>query len=295
MPISSMTGFSREDGRHGPYAWAWEVKSVNGKSLDLRCRLPMGLDSLEPHVRRRIGERFRRGNFQVSLVLKRETQAGDIAINEAVLARVLDLMNRLKKDQTFAPPTIDGVLSLKGVLEVAEPDEDEAERSARDAALLAALDSALLELEAARRAEGTLLGDILKVGLERLDRLRRAAESSAAAQPEAQRARLKTAVAELMGTGSGLSEDRLAQEVALLLVKGDVREEIDRLGAHVQAARELLTTSEPVGRRLDFLMQELNREANTLCSKAADVELTRIGLDMKAVVDQLREQVQNVE
>ena len=295
MPLSSMTGFARHDGNLGPYSWTWEVKSVNGKSLDVRCRMPPGFDALEPEVRRRVNECFRRGNFQVGLTLKRAVAAADLALNEPILRRVLDLMQALRKEEAFAPPTLDGVLALKGILEITEPEESDEERAAREAAMLAGFGAALGALEATRRAEGARLASLVESALTRLEALRHAAETSAAAQPEAQRARLRAAVAELLGAGAALSEDRLAQEVALLLVKGDVREELDRLAAHIEAARELIDSDEPVGRRLDFLMQELNREANTLCSKAADVELTRIGLDLKAVIDQVREQVQNVE
>ncbi len=290
-----MTGFAREEAEFGPYAWYWEVKSVNGKGLDMRCRLPNGMDSIEPELRRRISDRFSRGNFQVTLYVTRQAGEADIRLNEDVFGKVMEYIGVISKKSNMAPPSADGILSLRGVLELSEPDETEEERSNRMQALLASLDSALSNLAQARRKEGALLLKVLNSALDEIAELATIARETTAAQPDELRTRLKAQVEELLEASSTLSEERLSQEAAILMTKADVREEIDRLVAHVTAAKELLRDSKPVGRRLDFLMQELNREANTLCAKAADVELTRIGLDLKATIDQVREQVQNVE
>ena len=295
MPVASMTGFARGTGQDGDFTWTWEAKSVNARGLDLRCRMPPGMDSLEPEVRRRLGDRFKRGNFNVALQVNRAARQTRIAINREALAQVVALAQELRDDLGLEPPRVDGLLNVRGVIEAIEVEEDEAERGRRETAILASLDETLDALAAARLEEGARLADVLAAQLDQIAVLTDAARASEANRPERRRERLAEQLAEVLESTPALSEERLNQEVALLLVKADTREETDRLQAHVAAARELLENSGPTGRRLDFLCQEFNRESNTLCSKAAEVELTGIGLDLKAVIDQFREQVQNVE
>ena len=295
MPISSMTGFARADGRYGGYSWNWEVKSVNGRGLDVRCRMPNGFDGLEPDIRRQLGETFSRGNFQISLHLMRQSGQSELVINQEALKQVLAAIKTLPNDSSLAPASADGVLALKGVLELSDIEESDEARAARDEALLQSFADALKALVQARQAEGVKLKDIVATAIDQIGDLSAKASGNASAQPEALRQKLKLQLDELLQSSPGFPEDRLAQEVAVLLTKADIREEIDRLRAHAVAAEDLLQQDGPVGRRLDFLMQEFNREANTLCSKSSDVELTKIGLDLKAVIDQVREQVQNIE
>lgn len=295
MALSSMTGFSRSEGVAGAGVWAWEIKSVNSKGLDIKLRLPPSLEAAEPAARQRIGAAVSRGSIFATLSLKREAAAGEVRINEAMLAQVLAAARLVAERIPASPPAVDGLLAIKGVIDIVEPDESEEERAALRDAVLAGLDEALSGLVAMRRAEGAALGAILSERLAEIAALTREAEANPARRPEAIRARLADAVAALLEPGKGFDPDRLHQEAVLLATKADIREELDRLGAHVAAARMLLGEGGPVGRRLDFLAQELNREANTLCSKANDVSLTATGLALKAVVEQFREQVQNLE
>ncbi|MBX6368321.1 MAG: YicC family protein [Rhodospirillales bacterium] len=290
-----MTGFARAEGSHGDLAFAWELKSVNGKGLELRFRLPPGYDALEPSLRGALAQRFKRGNITASLTFTRSAGAAPVRINREALAEIVAVMNEIGAELAVAPPRLDGLLALRGVLESVEAEEDEATREARSAAVLAVWEEALDALAAMREAEGRRLEAFLDERLAEIAGLVTAAERSAAAQPEAIKARLRAMVEALLEASPALPEDRLAQEAALLLSRADVREELDRLNAHVAAARALLAEANNVGRRLDFLCQELNREANTLCSKSADLELTSIGLALKASIEQFREQVQNIE
>lgn len=290
-----MTGFARAEGSHGDLAFAWELKSVNGKGLELRFRLPPGYDALEPSLRGALAQRFKRGNITASLTLARTAGAAPVRVNREALAEIVAVMNEIGAELAVAPPRLDGLLALRGVLESVEAEEDEATREARSAAVLAVWEEALDALAAMREAEGRRLEAFLDERLAEIAGLVTAAERSAAAQPEAIKARLRAMVEALLEASPALPEDRLAQEAALLLSRADVREELDRLNAHVAAARALLAEANNVGRRLDFLCQELNREANTLCSKSADLELTSIGLALKASIEQFREQVQNIE
>jgi uncharacterized protein (TIGR00255 family) len=268
---------------------------VNGRGLDIRVRVPEGFEALEQPARMLAGERFARGGVTASLTLDADPARGAIRINKDALQQVLVALKSLEGIAGAQPPRLDGILALRGVIETQPPELSEAELAARDAAVLDSLANAFDALKAARSEEGARLGAILRQHADRLHTLVAEAERQAAAQPDQVRARLQASVDELLKTRSGLSEERLAQEVALLLVKVDVREEIDRLKAHLAQAHSLFSAGGAQGRRLDFLAQELNREANTLCSKSSDIELTRIGLELKAVIDQLREQVQNVE
>lgn len=295
MTLDSMTGFARSDGSHDGQRWTWELRSVNGKGLDVRLRLPPGLDRLEVAARKRIGESLTRGNVQVSLTVTREGGATTLRINEQVLDAVLAAMNRIADRIDAAAPSLDGILALKGVLETTEVEDDEEARATLDAALLAGLDTAVEGLAAARAREGEAIGRVLAAQIDEIERLTAAAEAHPARTPEAIRARLAEQVEALLGAVPALDPQRLAQEAVLLATRADIREELDRLTTHVAEARRLIGGGGAVGRRLDFLTQEFNRETNTLCSKANDRELTAIGLDMKAVVDQLREQIQNIE
>jgi uncharacterized protein (TIGR00255 family) len=295
MSLHSMTGFSRLDGSACGQRWTWELRSVNGKGLDVRLRLPPGLDRLEIPARNRIAERLSRGNVQVSLALTREAGATVLRVNEEVLAAVLAAMNRVAEKIDATAPTLDGILGIKGVLETAEVEDDEATRAALDAALLDGLTTAVDGLIAARASEGAAVGRVLTGHIDEIERLTAAAEACPARTPQAIRARLAEQVAALMDQVPSLDPQRLHQEAVLIATRADIREELDRLVTHVAEARRLMSGGGAVGRRLDFLAQEFNRESNTLCSKANDRELTTIGLDLKAVVDQLREQIQNIE
>jgi uncharacterized protein (TIGR00255 family) len=295
MSLLSMTGFARADGGDASVRWHWEIRSVNGRGLDVRCRLPQGFEAIEPVVRDRVAALVRRGNCQVNLQLAGSEARSRIAVNEAALAQVLAVVDRLKQRADLAAPHIDGLLALRGVLEDAEAREGAEEVAARQRAVLGALDDALQSLDAMRRAEGARLGAVLAEQIARIETLARSAEACPARAPEAIARRLAEQVARLLDNSFPLDRDRLHQEAMLLAAKADIQEELDRLFSHVEAARTLLSAPEPAGRRLEFLTQEFNREANTICSKANDHELTRIGLELKAVIDQMREQVQNIE
>lgn len=296
MPLNSMTGFARVEGTLGAARWHWELRSVNGKGLDARIRLPAGMEALEPRLKAELAKHLRRGNCQVALTLDRSAETARLRVNKDALRVVLDAIGELQREMEVMPPRPEGILALKGVLENSEDAQDDEEsRAAFEDALVASFADAVAALAAARSQEGMKLESILRAHVDEIERLTGDAIACPAATPQAVRSRLSEQLKELIAASPALSEERLAQEAALLATKADVREELDRLVAHVAQARELMDSAEPVGRRLDFLTQEFNREANTLCSKAADVSLTRIGLDLKAVIDQFREQIQNVE
>lgn len=293
MGVASMTGFARAQGEAPGISWIWEVKSVNGRALDLRLRLAPGFDAVEPKLRAALAQRFRRGNISAGLSLVR-TAAPALRVNREALAQLVALINELTGEVEAAPPRLDGLLALRGVVETVE-DEDEAVVEARRQAVLGGWNAALDQLAMARAEEGARIGALLRSQLDEMATLAAAAEGCAAAQPAAIRERLRIMLANLADLMPSMPEERVAQEVALLATRSDIREEIERLRAHIEQASELLQQGEAVGRRLDFLCQELNREANTLCSKSADIELTRTGLSLKAVIEQFREQVQNIE
>lgn len=297
MSIVSMTGFARVQGQQGGVSWIWEARSVNGKGREVRCRLPSnGFDSLEAAAREKASARFQRGNINLGLALHRTQSAAGYRINTDLLDRLIGLLPHLRTKLPGAPPpTLEGILGIRGIVEPVEEEDSEEARAALEKALLADLDRVLDSLAGMRAAEGANLQAVLLGLLDRIEELRAAAEACAAAQPPAIKARFMARLAELMEGTPPLPEERLAQEIALLAGKADIREELDRLAAHVTQARDLLGKGGAVGRKLDFLCQEFNREANTLCSKSADVELTRIGLDLKATIEQFREQVQNIE
>ena len=295
MALSSMTGFARSHGVCGSYAWAWEIKSVNGKGLDLRLRLPSGFDAVEVPARARIAEVLARGSIQASLAVERNGAAPSVHINSAVLDAVLAALRQIKSRVDATPPSLDGLLAIKGVMEISDSEESEEEKREAEAAVTKGFSDAVAALAEMRRQEGSALKGVLTARLSEIAALADRADKLPARQPEAIRARLAEQVAALLEQSERFDADRLHQEAILLATKADVREELDRLAAHVAQARNLIEQGGPVGRRLDFLAQELNREANTLCAKANDVELTNIGLELKATVEQYREQVQNVE
>ena len=292
MSIASMTGFARAEAVSGNRQWVWELRSVNGRGLDIRCRLPNGYDALDPIVRTAVAERCRRGNVSVNLTENRQ-QRPRLSINREALGQVLAILSELKDSVGIAaPPRLDGLLALPGVIERVDEEADPA--SAMEL-LGRRLNEALDALKTMRLAEGARLVALASAHVDEIERLTEAARRIAATQPGAIAERLRLQLETLLGQSPLPGPDRLAQEAALLAAKADVREELDRLAAHIGAARSLIQAGGAIGRKFDFLCQEFNREANTLCSKAADVELTRLGLDLKVAIEQLREQVQNIE
>jgi uncharacterized protein (TIGR00255 family) len=295
MTIASMTGFARVEGHDGLLSWAWELKSVNSKSLDLRFRLPPGFDALELPLRALVTQRLKRGSVSAGLSVARAPGAGNIRVNREALAVVVRLANEIAAEVEAAPPRIDGLLALRGVLESGDEAPDEGARERQMKQLNDGFVQALEGLAAMRASEGARLDAVLSERLDEIAVLVKDAEGAAATQPAAIKARLKELIATLTDAVPALPEERLAHEAALVIAKADIREELDRLQAHIDAARGLMKEGGPIGRRFDFLCQEFNREANTLCSKSADLELTRTGLALKAAIEQLREQVQNIE
>ncbi len=295
MTLKSMTGFASRDGLAGSATWHWELRSVNSRGLDIRLRLPPGFEGLEPRIRAAISQRLARGSIAVNLSARRTDGGTQIRLNDAALSQVLVALEDLKSRVEVAPPRAEALLAIKGVLELIEPEESPQEATTRIEAMLADLDGALVDLVAGRTAEGDRLALIVLDQLSVIERLIASIAVLPARSVEAVRARLKEQVGRLLESNANFDEARLYQEAAMLAARADVEEELKRIGSHVTAARDLLGSGAPAGRRLDFLAQELNREANTLCSKANDEETTRAGLELKAVIDQMREQVQNVE
>jgi uncharacterized protein (TIGR00255 family) len=295
MALSSMTGFAREQGAVGSYAWVWEIRSVNAKGLELRLRLPPGWDLIEPALRARAAEVVARGTLHATLNVEREGAAPLVKVNEEVLAAVIATLNSLSERVEAEPARLDGILAIKGVMEVTDAAEREDERAAGQAAVVKGFDAALAGLSNMRRHEGDALGRVLGTRLAEIAALVARAEAAPGRKPEAIKARLAEQIAVLLDTSDRFDADRLHQEAILIASKADVREELDRLTAHVAQAAKLIRDGGAIGRRLDFLAQELNRETNTLCAKANDMELTTIGLELKSLVEQFREQVQNLE
>jgi uncharacterized protein (TIGR00255 family) len=295
MALSSMTGFARGHGVSGAYSWAWELKSVNAKGLDLRLRLPAGWDAVEVPARNNAAQTLARGTVYGTLTVERLGVAPTVRVNEPVLAAVLATLKGLAGRVNAAEPRLDGILSLKGVIEVTDEDEREEDRRAAEAAVVAGFRATLAELATMRRHEGEALGQVLTQRVKEIAALARQADAAPGRRPEAIKARIAEQVAMLIDASDRFDPDRLHQEAILIASKADIREELDRLASHVAQVERLIADGGPVGRRLDFLAQELNREANTLCSKSNDVELTNIGLELKSVVEQFREQVQNLE
>jgi uncharacterized protein (TIGR00255 family) len=295
MALSSMTGFARGQGVVGAYGWVWEIRSVNAKGMDLRLRLPPGWDAIEPTLRARAAEVLARGTLHATLTVEREGAPPVVKVNEEVLQAVIGTLNSLADRIEAEPARLDGILAIKGVIEVTDAAEREDERAAAQAAVVKGFDAALADLTKMRRHEGEALGRILGARLHEIAALVARAEAAPGRKPEAIKARLAEQIATLLEASERFDADRLHQEAILMASKADIREELDRLVAHVAQASKMLHDGGPVGRRLDFLAQEFNRETNTLCAKANDMELTNIGLELKSLVEQFREQVQNLE
>jgi uncharacterized protein (TIGR00255 family) len=295
MAIASMTGFAREAGVTGSYQWAWEIKTVNGRGLEVRVRTPSGLDAVGEDARGQILKALTRGQGQLNLTLTKASSAPKLRVNQDVLQSLLSAVGGLTLPDNVKPASLDGLLSVRGVVELDEDGGDPGQDEALQGALKAGIGSLIEGLKAARSAEGQALAGVLNQHLDLVSRLVDEAEAAPARQPEAIRTRLEAQISELLDGKASLDPARLHQEAVLIAARADIREELDRLRAHVDAARGLLREGGAVGRRLDFLAQEFGREANTLCAKANDVSLSRIGLELKAVIEQFREQVQNVE
>lgn len=295
MTLKSMTGFARTSGSHPPYRWAWEVKAVNAKGLDIRLRVPPGFDMIEAEARARLSKRLGRGTCYATLVLHREASTTQVRVNEPLLRALAASVAAIPVAGSLQPASLDGLLAVRGVVEVTDAADDEATISAVGAAAIAGLDEALDELVSTRITEGAALGEVLDARLNAMQRLTDAAEATPGRKPDAVRARLQQSIETLTNATSALDPQRLHQEALLLAAKADIREELDRLKTHIASARDLVVAPQPVGRRLDFLAQELSREANTLCAKSNDPVLTGLGMDLRVEIEQFREQVQNIE
>ena len=295
MSLKSMTGFARTAGHHAQWRWTWEVKAVNAKGLDLRVRVPQGFDLVEPEARARLTKRLARGTCYATLALNRDAPAAQVRLNEALINTLIETLARLPTGSHLRPASLDGLLAVRGVVEVSESTDDEAALAAAASAVLTGLDEAMDRLVEARATEGAALQAVLVSRVDAIDTLTHAAEDTPGRKPEAIRARLQQSIDMLAGSSLALDPARLHQEALVLAAKADVREELDRLRTHVAAARNLLASDQPVGRRLDFLAQEFGREANTLCAKSNDPVLTQIGMDLRVEIEQFREQVQNIE
>jgi uncharacterized protein (TIGR00255 family) len=295
MTIASMTGFARSTGALGAFTWAWELKSVNGKSFDAKLRLPMGYDHIEIAARNLFIQNFKRGNVQAGLTTSNTELQEKISINEQTLENYLSLAQKLQARLGSSAISADAFLGLKGIFEFVPTEISDEEKAARDEGVLASLHEAIVSLGMARAEEGARLHEVLYAQIARIEQLTFAARDNPSRTPETIRARLKDQVTRLLETGASFEVDRLHQEAVIIATRADIQEEVDRLIGHVEAARDLLVSGEPVGRKLDFLAQEFNREANTLCSKAGDKAMTSIGLELKTTIDQMREQVQNIE
>lgn len=296
MTISSMTGFARADGSADGLSWIWEARSVNGRGLDVRLRLPPGCEALEIPVRDAVAKRFARGNVSLSLSVEKQQANGSIRLNEQMLADVIKAADRVSALSGAAKPDAAQLLMIKGVLETSDQAlEDPTARAAREKAIIQNLETALDSLADARRAEGARLSSVIRDQITQIDQLAASVRASPSRAPDAIMGRLRDAIGRLIDASTALDEERLHQEAVLIATRSDVEEELQRLSAHVAAARDILDERGAVGRKLDFLAQEFNREANTLCSKANAVDITRLGLQLKTIIDQFREQVQNVE
>lgn len=296
MALSSMTGFGRADGAADGLAWTWEIRSVNGRGLDIRMRLAPGYDSLDAPVREALAKRLVRGNISVNLTVERRSANGSVRLNEVLLGDILRAADRVAELSGGTRPSTADLLAMKGVLESVEGGlDDPQQRAARERALLASFEEAAGRLVEARRAEGSRIETILSEQVAQIAMLAAEVRASPSRTPEAIRSRLAEVISRLVDASANFDAERLHQEAVLAATRADVEEELARLNAHVAAAREIMSEQGAVGRKLDFLAQEFNREANTLCSKANAVDITRLGLSLKSVIDQLREQVQNVE
>ena len=293
--VASMTGFARGAGEFQNTLWRCEIKSVNARGLEMRFRTPHGFDDLEVDLRNLAKAKFARGSFSASITIERETTASPMQINDAVLQSVIIAARQLEKDHGFAKATSDGLLALRGVMEVSEETHEQEDRNDLLAAIKKSFSQTLDGLQDARCAEGKKIAQVITDQLNEISKL---TERGASLVDEANAAllvKIRDQLKTVLDGTTGVSDDRIAEEAAILAVKSDIREELDRLRAHIEAGRELLSGGGAIGRQFDFLSQELNREANTLCAKAPIMPLKRVGLDLKQIIDQLREQIQNIE
>ncbi len=295
--VMSMTGFAAVQGSFEDWSWSADIRAVNGRSLDLRLRLPE-VNGLEPELRKRLQARLGRGNVTVQLKLSQEEETSGITLNETALAATLEVLKSVEEAARTAGLDLASlratdIAAMRGVVEIS--DADDSDKTGLKRALLDSLGEALDAFVADRAREGAALAAIISAQIDQIEGLMKAALDAVGDREAAQKLAIERALAKLLDATDLGDSARLQQELALIAVKTDVTEEIDRLAAHIDAARDLLATEGPVGRKLDFLMQEFNREANTLCSKAQSSALTAIGLDLKTVIDQMREQVQNIE
>ncbi|MEH6525255.1 MAG: YicC/YloC family endoribonuclease [Sneathiella sp.] len=297
MTVNSMTGFARSSGSFAAYSWQWEAKSVNGKGLDIRCRMPAGFDQLEDKIRKRLKSTFHRGSMNIQLQFENTQGEQPYRVNTVFLDELLTLANQYAEEGRAQLPAMDGMLAVKGVIEQNDGAQDLAGNEELQLVLLESAADVFTHLAAVRAEEGGRLSVILKVQLDEIEILVSRAKEQIADGPDNNRRRLKTQMERILAENNTLDEGRLEQELALLATKADISEELDRLTSHIESTRDILNgdTDHGMGRRLDFICQEFNREANTLCSKSSDKALTQTGLDMKAVIDRLREQVQNIE
>tara|TARA_R110002096_G_scaffold416576_1_gene619171 strand:+ start:35924 stop:36883 length:960 start_codon:yes stop_codon:yes gene_type:complete len=295
MTLSSMTGFGRSEGHFDNYSWVWEIRSVNGKALDVRMRIPPGLDAMDQYIKTTTKKALSRGSLNVSLQLHKDSSETVVNINEAALDKLVSVAKDAAKKHDLPMPSIDRLLAIRDVVEVSNDDEDENRVKACNEAIKKSFADALGSLIKSREEEGAATHDMLSGVLDNIEGLLREAEVVAATQPGALKEKYEEKLEALFDNKQGIEPDRLAQEIVLLATKADVKEETDRLGAHIVSARKLLNTEGPVGRKMEFLTQEFNRETNTLCSKSSDITLTNIGLSLKTAIDQFREQVLNVE
>jgi uncharacterized protein (TIGR00255 family) len=293
LTLSSMTGYGRSEGSYDDWSWAWEVRAVNGKSLDMRLRLPPGFESLDPKVRKQVTNALGRGNLQINLTINSVSGADNFTVNENWLKSLIETGQKFSESGKVGRPRLDGLYLVKGVIVDAMPSAADPALNDRNQAILDSLDEMLSSLKTARLEEGCALAELLDTFVEKFSTLATKARSCAGAQADEIKSRLNIKINALLA--DNIPEERLATEAALLAVKADVSEELDRLDAHIEQAKLLIRSKVPVGRKLDFLSQEFIREINTMCSKSTDIELTQIGLEMKSLIEQFREQAANVE
>ncbi|MCF8473666.1 MAG: YicC family protein [Emcibacter sp.] len=295
MTLSSMTGFAREAGAWNDYHWTWEIKSVNGRNLDVRFRMPIGLDAVEQAARKIIKDHIARGSINVNLQLSRDAASTAFKVNQEMLDILVEVAIDTSMRNHLPQPSLDALMGIRDVIQYIDKEEDEETILSRDKILLKSFDSSLKSFMNVRDTEGSALQIILNDILNDIEIFVKQAGELAKEMPEIIKKRYMDKVNALLDDKAGFDPDRIAQEVVLLATKADIKEEIDRLYAHIEAGRRYLKSDGQIGRKLDFLTQEFNREANTLCSKASDIRLTEIGLSLKTLIDQFREQVQNIE
>jgi uncharacterized protein (TIGR00255 family) len=293
--LTSMTGFARTEGHGDGANWSWELRSVNGKGLDMRVRMPPGWESLDPDLRAAISKTFQRGTIHVALDVVTDASRLRPVIDKALLKELWQDVAETSASFGLPPPRLESLLAIKGVIESGQDARTPAASSEHRDAMLASFHQALAALAAARAGEGAALQKLLLERVALVSQLVGQARGEPSRQPDAIRTRLRAQVMALVESSEALDPARLHQEAVLLAVKADVAEELDRLDSHVEQASALIAGAEPSGRRLDFLSQEMAREANTLCAKANHVAISRIGLDLKTLIEQFREQVQNVQ